>query len=216
MTYVAPTTHVAGETLPAADWNVVVNDIISHEARMGLQSIVPTSVAVSSGSATTSTNGAVTYTTVSASGTVTLNGVFSSAYTNYRVIVQNNATSSTSLAEYRLAASGTASTASDYSTSLIYVDGSTVYGDTGALANAFAPNATSRKNSYYILDFFNPFVATQTGFLGQIRMSNAAGADAILHYSGGVNQASTSYDGIQIILLTDESSGHFAVYGYNT
>jgi hypothetical protein len=29
MTYVAPTTHVAGETLPAADWNVVVNDIIT-------------------------------------------------------------------------------------------------------------------------------------------------------------------------------------------
>ena len=29
MTYVAPTTHVAGETLPAADWNVVVNDVIA-------------------------------------------------------------------------------------------------------------------------------------------------------------------------------------------
>lgn len=28
MAYVTPTTHVAGETLPAADWNVVVNDVI--------------------------------------------------------------------------------------------------------------------------------------------------------------------------------------------
>lgn len=32
MTYVAPTTHVAGETLPAADWNIVVNDIIAHQS----------------------------------------------------------------------------------------------------------------------------------------------------------------------------------------
>jgi hypothetical protein len=32
--YVAPTTHVAGETLPAADYNVIVNDIIDHETRL--------------------------------------------------------------------------------------------------------------------------------------------------------------------------------------
>lgn len=29
MTYVAPTTHVAGETLPAADWNVIANNEIA-------------------------------------------------------------------------------------------------------------------------------------------------------------------------------------------
>jgi hypothetical protein len=29
MAYTTPTTHVAGETLPAADWNVVVNDVIA-------------------------------------------------------------------------------------------------------------------------------------------------------------------------------------------
>jgi hypothetical protein len=32
MTYVAPTTHVAGETLPAADYNVMCNDIIAPRA----------------------------------------------------------------------------------------------------------------------------------------------------------------------------------------
>ena len=34
MTYTAPTTHVAGETLPAADYNVIVNDVIDHETRI--------------------------------------------------------------------------------------------------------------------------------------------------------------------------------------
>jgi len=29
MPYVTPSTHIAGETFPAADWNVVVNDIIA-------------------------------------------------------------------------------------------------------------------------------------------------------------------------------------------
>ena len=215
MAYVTPGTVAAGDVATAAAWNVITNDIISHEARMGLQSIVPTSVTVSSGSATTSTNGAVTYTSVSANGTVLLNGVFSSAYTNYRVIAQNNATSSTGGLQYRLAAGGTASSASDYTTSLFYVDGSTVYGDTAALYDRFTPNATGRRNAYYILDFFNPFVATQTGYLAQTRMSNAAGASAILLTAGGVNQASTSYDGIQIMLQSDGASGHFVVYGYN-
>lgn len=34
MAYTAPTTHVAGETLPAADYNVIVNDVIDHESRI--------------------------------------------------------------------------------------------------------------------------------------------------------------------------------------
>ena len=34
MAYTTPTTHVAGETLPAADYNVIVNDVIDHESRI--------------------------------------------------------------------------------------------------------------------------------------------------------------------------------------
>ena len=41
MPYVAPTTHVAGETLPAADYNVIVNDVISFRNKSG---IVPPAV----------------------------------------------------------------------------------------------------------------------------------------------------------------------------
>ena len=43
MTYVAPTTHVAGETLPAADYNVIVNDVIAHQSVMSNVQIGTTS-----------------------------------------------------------------------------------------------------------------------------------------------------------------------------
>jgi len=43
MAYTAPTTHVAGETLPAADYNVIVNDIIDHETRITNRGLVASS-----------------------------------------------------------------------------------------------------------------------------------------------------------------------------
>ena len=44
MAYTTPTTHVAGETLPAADWNVVVNDVIDHESRIRQAAVMATFV----------------------------------------------------------------------------------------------------------------------------------------------------------------------------
>lgn len=46
MPYVAPTTHVAGETLPAADYNVIVNDVISFRNNSG---VVPPAVRLERG-----------------------------------------------------------------------------------------------------------------------------------------------------------------------
>ncbi len=52
----------------------------------GLVAIIPTSVAVSSGSASVGNTGLVTVT--ANAGNVSLNGVFTSAYTNYRIVIE--------------------------------------------------------------------------------------------------------------------------------
>jgi hypothetical protein len=215
MAYVAPTIRSVGDAVTAADYNIMANDVISHESRMGLQSIVPASVAVSSGSATTSTNGSVTFTSISSGGTVLLNGVFSSAYTNYRVIVRAAAATGEGNMLFRLAAAGTPSTASDYFNTLLYVVGATVYGDTGGAVSYFGLNATSKKNLYYSVDFVNPFVAIQTVYMGQSYMVTDAGLTGILLTGMGTNKATTSYDGIQIVLQSQTFSGEIVVYGYN-
>lgn len=55
MAYTTPTTHVAGETLPAADYNVIVNDVIAIRAASVnvQQTVVTTAQAVTLTSANT-------------------------------------------------------------------------------------------------------------------------------------------------------------------
>ena len=52
----------------------------------GLNQIIPTSVAVGSGTATVGTNGKVSFTTVGTN--LSINGCFSSTYTNYKVLIK--------------------------------------------------------------------------------------------------------------------------------
>lgn len=59
--------------------------------KSGLVPIVPASVAVSSGSASVSSTGAVTFSGVN---TLDILGVFSSTYRNYRLVAQTSTTSS--------------------------------------------------------------------------------------------------------------------------
>jgi hypothetical protein len=63
MPYVAPTTHVAGETLPAADWNVVVNDVIALATRPYFSvTSAAAQTGVTSGTALTGMTGTSTFT----------------------------------------------------------------------------------------------------------------------------------------------------------
>jgi hypothetical protein len=68
-------------------------------SRAGLAKIVPSSVAVGSGTGSSDTTGKVTF---SGASTVSLNGVFTSSYRNYKIIVSNDFTHIiTELIEYK-------------------------------------------------------------------------------------------------------------------
>ena len=77
----------------------------------GMKMVVPTSVAVGSGSGSVDTNGAVTF---SGASSVSLNGCFTSAYQNYSIIVNDDSASATGYQLFRLRTNGTDNSTSNY------------------------------------------------------------------------------------------------------
>ena len=80
-------------------------DIIT--APTGLKLLVPTSVAVGSGTGTANAAGQVTFTGASS---VQLNGVFTTTYDNYKIVLNITAISSTDVLQFRFGTSGTINT----------------------------------------------------------------------------------------------------------
>jgi hypothetical protein len=158
----------------------------------------------------------VAITSVAASGTVLLNGVFSASYTNYKIIINRTADTSSSQFSGRLSVGGTASTASDYFVNYLYVAANVVYGETATAGSSFALEISERKVGYISLDIMNPFVATHTGIIINSTGATAAGLTGLLANNFGINKATTSYDGFQLVNSSSSaSSGTISVYGYN-
>ena len=215
MAYVTPGTVAAGDVATAAAWNVLTNDVISHEARMGLQSIVPTSVTVGSGSASTSTNGQVTFTTASS---VSLNGVFTSTYKNYRILFNTTTGSGAGTVTIRLRAAGSDITAANYLSQTIQNSGN------GAPAGSIVSSQTSwayflqGSNAAHInsliWDLFNPQVTQATSGVSVNGVIDSDDNSRVLLRSQ-IYQATTSADGISFIMSANNFTGSVTIYGYN-
>ena len=180
----------------------------------GLTSIVPTSVTVGSGSASTSANGTVTFTGAS---TVTLNGIFSSTYENYLILLRPTASSINTDIWVRMTAAGTPnSTASSYFDQYIQAAGTTAasvgsnttywvpMGNYGSSYSTFASNTMS---------MFGPFLAQATVATSQ--SIHQAGSSGQWRYEafGHVHNVATSYDGVQYIANGGNITGKVSVYG---
>jgi len=172
-------------------------------AAAGLRMVVPTSVAVGSGTGSVDAIGNVTFTTASS---VSLNGCFTSTYDNYRIVLKATDTGTNSIS-FRVRTSGT-----DLSTSTY---GRSQYGYTFAGATDFDNGSSStsitiaRANgSIFAADatVFSPFLSENTRLVSQFTDSSR-GASAW----GYVNN-STSYDGFTI--SGTSMTGTVRVYGY--
>ena len=170
----------------------------------GLNQIIPTSVAVGSGTATVGTNGMITCTTVG--GSLSVNGCFTSTYTNYLVQIDAIYTASYSFQDIRLRASGTDnSTASSYVWESLRVSDASVSGSR-LTANRFQDALTiSQSVSGAQIHFYKPFVAAKTGMAINADVLDISGA-YIWNGSGTHNQ-STSYDGFSIIDTNSQGGG---------
>ena len=185
-------------------------------SRAGLAKIVPSSVAVGSGTGSADTTGTVTFSAVSS---VALNGVFSATFRNYRIMfdITANTADATISMKYRL--NTTDKSAGYYyqlgqfteSSSLTYV---VANNQTGGFPICEVDAADNNHLQVVTLDIFRPFesvytIANQAGFL-----RNTAGAFS--SRNGALEQTNNeSFDGINIIASSGAITGAVTIYGYN-
>jgi hypothetical protein len=182
----------------------------------GLQEIIPTSVAVGSGTATVGANGMITCTTVG--GSLSVNGCFSSTYTNYLVLTDAIYSDTYSFYDVRLRASGSDnSTASSYVWQSLRVSDSSVSG-ARLTANRFQEAFTLSQNvSANQIHFYKPFVAAKTGIAINADVLDISGA--YIWNGNGTHNQSTSYDGFSIIDTNQQGAGktftgNIRIYGW--
>jgi hypothetical protein len=169
-----------------------------------LVQIVPTSVAVGSGSGSVDANGAVTF---SGASTVSINGVFNSTYQNYKVLIDLPTVTGT--VNLRLRASGADNTTSNYKYSM---SGATTFAT--ATAYAFTSNADASWSylseaapTAITMDIHNPNLAQNTFGNGLITQSDRA------RNYGAYFNATTVFDGFSLLVGTS-MTGTIRVYGY--
>ena len=179
----------------------------------GLIKIVPTSVAVGSGSASVDVNGNVTF---SGSSNVSLNGCFTSTYNSYQIVLSciNGSLNDQAITmQFRNAGAVIAGTA--YFKNQIQSYGTTVA--------ASASNSTSNWNfgscsqtwfNQTIATISNPALAQSKAMQFQCAHPQFA-FTALDTYTGyGFNSTATAYDGLTIT-VGGTISGTVRVYGYN-
>lgn len=181
---------------------------------MGLKNVVPASVVVGSGSATTNSNGTVSF---SSATSISLNGVFTSTYSNYRIAVKLVGQSGSGILQMRLRSSGT-----DFSGSNYHFGG--WYGRTNSVGafNGGSSNSSALLIDYVVmtdwtlattLDIFDPFATDQTTWLNQ--GWNYDGTGPYASSRSGMLYNTNSYDGVSFLPSgTGALSGTIQVYGY--
>ena len=182
----------------------------------GLVQIVPTSVAVGSGSGSVDANGKVTF---SGASSLSINSIFSATYQNYEILLALSGVSNDTNISLRLRTSGTDASGSNYNVGALELmttaTGPNLYRRANDVS-AFFMNVDSGQNSDYYstrFDFFNPFNAKRTTGVFQSMASTQAGTFA--SYVGGINHTlETSYDSITFFPEAGTFSGTISIYGY--
>lgn len=207
------TTYVYVVDADTSQWVEIRSEIST--ARVGLVPIIPTSVAVGSGSASVNGSGLVTMTAVSS---ISLNDIFSSGYLNYQInVVLNQSSVADANIWGRLRASGS--------------DSNTSYYEGGTLQVAAALSAINNLNiaqwdlgrthsavnplSHASMTFkvFQPAVANPTTFYTEsISWNNS---NTVTFRFSGFHTALTAYTGMSLIVSSGTFGGTLKVYGYN-
>jgi len=182
------------------------------DAPTGLKLIVPTSVAVGSGTGTANAAGQVTFTGASS---IALNGVFSSTYDNYRLLMSISSSSTNLSVNLRFRVGGTSASGSNYSS-----NGSNSASTTLSNVNLNATSlflfdvySTIAQFSETSCDILVPALTQYTRFNFQSYGENSSGQNVARSISG-VHDVATAYDGIEIFTSTGNITGTISVYGY--
>lgn len=179
-------------------------------SQVGIVPIVPTSVAVGSGTGSVNSAGLVTFTGATY---INVNGVIGSTYKFYKIYLEVSSATATAVNNFRYSTAGNATT-----TGLWYITG----GYWG-IAGAGTSSATSAGTDYAVN------VALASGYdntksISEITLTNNR---AVANYSGfpngaggslsyGLwNQLNPTHDGFRITQGSGNFTGTLKVYGYN-
>jgi mevalonate kinase len=177
----------------------------------GSKLIVPSSVAVGSGTGSVGTSGAVTF---SGASSVSLNSCFSSSYDNYKILVVLDSQSASDSFRVRMRASGTDATGSDYGTVQYYGttgSGTMTVQQDASIAFSYVGDYNSTGSTSCDFTIFKPFSVVRTKYNWHTTM-DYNGATRIFTGSG-IHKQSTSYDGITFYAASGNVTGTIRVYG---
>jgi hypothetical protein len=182
-------------------------------SRGGLTQIIPTSVTVSSGTASVAANGAITFSTAQ---NLTLDGIFSSSYRNYRLLFSGVASSNVSMNfVYRYLSSGTPTDfGSLYYTQKLYSGGSTTTSvRVSNAANGTLPDV-GVDQSVHSTDFYTPNISGQ--YACHTSQGTYVPSVGGIEYDnfGGLCATATQMTGIKFSGAMNYT-GIIHVYGYN-
>lgn len=206
------TTYVYVVDSDTSQWVEIRSEISTTQ--VGLIPIIPTSIAVGSGSGSVAANGTITFTGATS---ISINGCFTNAYKNYRIMYVNEGGSTGAQVFFRYRASGT-----DNSGSAYYYGGN--YGTwTGSTGARNGQNATSMYLTWIgnstasygraTIDVSNPYQARATWHSlqnGYYDTSTLAGE----HHSG-MFSVEASFDGFTFLAGSGNFSGTIKIYAYN-
>jgi hypothetical protein len=186
---------------------------VGPSSAAGLVPIVPTSVAVGSGSASVSSSGLITFTTVGTN--LSINGAFSATYRNY--LMQHNLSTTGNAQNFglRLRVGGTDNTSASYNMTGFDADPTTLVIRAAAAETSFNvlyavdnDNAGNTANTH----FFQPFETKATTVNGQ-----GLSPVSTLQYRNvfGSHSGATSFDGCSFIINSGTITGTVMIYGYS-
>lgn len=168
----------------------------------------PSSISVSTGTGTISSNGGVQVTGVDV---VNLNGVFTSAFTNYTIMWDCRQSGIIPIS-YRLRASGSDNTSAAYTRQYMQGNGATAAGarTTGNTAGTIGYHAAG---GLIVINIYAPALTDYT-ILRTIGGIGISAGDIQIYEIVDGHSVSASYDGISFYVGTGTFSGTITVYGY--
>jgi len=211
-----PVTFVAGDVLEAAQLNS--NFTYLDGAPSGLVPIIPTSVAVGSGTGSfNATTGNVTF---AGATSVSVNGVFSATYNKYSIFYLAGVTTGSVDANLRLRTAGTDNSGSSYSTT---IGRSTSNGTFSQVVTSEAASSAVSIAAYIVSDgdyqgftkieIVNPFQSLVTNGLFDYTVPNNVTTIIQRRFGAFTFNATTSFDGFTIF-CTEGLTGTLKVMAY--
>jgi hypothetical protein len=177
----------------------------------GLAKVVPTSVAVGSGSGSVDSNGTVTF---SGASSVSLNGCFSSTYDNYKIVASIKG-STNLFVNFRYRTTSDDSSANYYWQRQGYTaGGATTNGNGAAQTSGSITPTTTEEYGDFDLTLYNPFLSKLTIFSGTSYGLAQDYSNNANYHVGSIMNTTTSYTGLTLISSTGTITGTVRIYGY--